>query len=155
MASSWCLLEVEKALARKSIPYIPLELDDPQNVPEALANITWTDLTDLRQDENEWKKLCASLNGTWSERSDAVLAGVQDLANFFAGFMNNKTTTYVIQRSHNVIHEGEDVDHRITVESMEAISVVHILFGRIQKTKEVQLVLSNDNSERSRSCPDW
>ena len=149
MASSWCLLEVEKTLARKSIHCIPLVLDGPKHVPESLGNITWADLTDLQHDENEWKKLCASLKGTWSERSDAVLADLQDLASFFGGFMNNKTTTYVIQRSHNVIHDGEDVDHMITVESMEAISVVHILLGRIQKTKKVQLILTNDNSELS------
>lgn len=149
MASSWCLLEVEKTLARKTIHCIPLVLDGAKHVPESLGNITWADLTDLQHDENEWKKLCASLNGAWSEQSSAVLADLQDLASFFGGFMNNKTPTYVIQRSHNVIHDGQDVDHMITMESIDAISVVHILLGRIQKTKKVQIVLTNDNSERS------
>jgi hypothetical protein len=98
--------------------------------------------------------LCSALNGTWTERSEAVLADLQDLASFFGGFMNNKTTTYVVQRSHNVVHEEQPVDHMITVESMEALSVVHILLGRIQKTKKVQLILSNDNSELSSKIGD-
>ena len=149
MASEWCLLEVDKTMAQKSIHCIPLVLDGPKNVPGALSNITWADLTDLQHDKNEWKKLCASLNGKWSKRSDAILADLQDLASFFGGFMNNKTTTYVVQRSHNVVHDGNDVDHMITVESIEALSVVHILLGRIQKTKKVQVMLSNDHSELS------
>lgn len=154
MASTWCLLEVEKTLAQTSIDCIPLVLDGAKHVPESLSNITWADLTDLQHDENQWKKLCTALNGAWSERSDAVLADLQDLASFFGGFMNNKTTTYVVQRSHNVVHEKQPVDHMITVASMEALSVVHILLGRIQKTKKVQLILSNDNSELSGEIKD-
>jgi len=150
MASTWCLTEVEKTLAREEpIHCIPLVLDGSANVPPALANVTWADLTDMQHDKGEWKKLCSALNGKWSRRSDAILADLQDLTSFFGGYMNNKTKTYVVQRSHNVVHDGNEVDHMITVESMEALSVVHILLGRIQKTKNVQVILSNDYSELS------
>jgi hypothetical protein len=149
VASTWCLKEVEMTLERKSINCIPLVLDGPNNVPKALGNITWADLTDLQHDENEWRKLCKSLNGKWSPRTDEILKDLQDLISFFGGFMNNKTTTYVVQRSHNVIHGKDKVDHMITVPSIEALSVAYLMLGRIQKTQNVHVILSNDKSELS------
>ena len=149
MASKWCLIEVEKTLKRKANNCIPLVLDGPGNVPKGLKNITWADLTDLQHDENEWQKLCLSLGGKWSEKTDQILADLKDIASFFGGFMNNKTTTYVVQRSHNVVHEEADVDHMVTLPAIEALSMVYLLLGRIQKTKNVQIILSNDHSELS------
>jgi hypothetical protein len=148
VASTWCLKEVELTL-EKNINCIPLVLDGPNNVPKALGNITWADLTDLQHDENEWRKLCTSLSGKWSPRTDEILKDLQDLTSFFGGFMNNKTTTYVVQRSHNVIHDKKKVDHMLTLESVESLSIVYLLLGRIQKTKNVEVALSNDHSELS------
>ena len=149
MASKWCLKEVELTMQRGSGNLIPLVLDGPKNVPNELMNITWADLTDMQHDENEWRKLCKALDGEWSDKTDKILADLKDLASFFGGFMNNKTQTYVVQRSHNVIHDRAKVDHMITVPSIEALSVVYLMLGRIQKTQNVQVILSNDHSELS------
>ena len=149
VASTWCLKEVELTLKRGTVKCIPLVLDGPRNVPRELGNITWADLTDMQHDENEWRKLCKSLNGKWSARTDEILKDLQDLASFFGGFMNNKTTTYVVQRSHNVVHDKRKVDHMLSLESVEALSIAYLLLGRIQKTKNVEVALSNDHSELS------
>jgi len=149
MASTWCLKEVEITLSRNVNNHIPLVLDGPNNVPNELTSTTWADLTDKQHDENEWRKLCVSLGGKWSDKTDKVLSDLKDLASFFGGFMNNKTTTYVVQRSHNVIHDGNKVDHMITLPSIEALSVAYLMLGRIQKTQNIQVVLSNDHSNLS------
>lgn len=149
VASTWCLKEVELTLKKGNINCIPLVLEGPRNVPSELGNITWADLTDMQHDENEWRKLCRSLNGKWSERTDEILRDLQDLASFFGGFMNNKTTTYVVQRSHNVVHGDNPVDHMLTLESVQSLSVTYLLLGRIQKTKNVEVALSNDHSKLS------
>lgn len=149
VASTWCLKEVELTLKKGTMNCVPLVLEGPRNVPKELGNITWADLTDMQHDENEWRKLCRSLNGKWSARTDAILKDLQDLTSFFGGFMNNKTKTYVVQRSHNVVHEKEKVDHMLSLESVEALSVAYLLLGRIQKTKNVEVALSNDYSELS------
>lgn len=154
MASKWCLFEVEKTLALGSITCIPLVLDGSDNVPKALSEVFWADLTDAQDDKTEWEKLCASLDGKWSRRSDTILADLQDLVSFFGGFMNNRTTTYVVQRSHNAVFGDLESDHMITEHAMEGISTVHILLGRIQKIKNVQVILSNDYSELSKQVSD-
>jgi hypothetical protein len=149
MASKWCLLEVEKTLERGQDSTIPLVLHGPKNVPPGLMNVTWADLTDRQHDENEWRKLCASLSGSWSKQTDQILDDLKDLVSFFGGFMNNKTPTYLVQRAHNVQYEGPGVDTEfmVTPSSIDALAQVLLLLGRIQKTQNVQVVLSNDNSE--------
>lgn len=66
--SEWYREEIETvraedpaSLKRKAVPVVL----DPDGVPSLLSDTIWCDLSKNPYDQNEWKKLCQSLQGVW------------------------------------------------------------------------------------------
>lgn len=73
LASEWCREELETVRAEDpgSIrgKAIPVVLDE-RGVPDLLKDTIWCDLSKNQNDENEWRKLCVSLGGSWDGYKD-------------------------------------------------------------------------------------
>lgn len=75
IASEWCCEEIETvraedpaSLKRKAIPVVL----DSQSVPDLLSDIVWCDLSKNPYDQNEWKKLCQSMQGVWIDNHKEI-----------------------------------------------------------------------------------
>lgn len=161
MRSRWCQDEVERVRDGSKI-LIPLELDGPDNVPQVLKEmeVTWCKLTERQHEDGQWRKLCQAMGGSWSEETDRVLDDLRDLGSFFGGFMNNRTITNIVTRSHKVTKTDEErreqyltgvqLDHMLGADQIQSLAPIYTLLGRIGKVSRIEALLSNTYGELSR-----
>jgi hypothetical protein len=144
--SEWCRDELETAraqdpgsLMRKAIPVVL----DRTAVPDLLSDTVWCDLTsDGLTDENQWKKLCSSIRGRWSDESQGILKNLHDMRRFFGTILDSNFNTTIVIRSHKT-PGWPGLDYVVSKGSALAISHVYALLAKVHKQQEISLLTSD------------
>jgi hypothetical protein len=124
---------------RKAIPLVM----DRTSVPELLSDTVWCDLTgDGLADENQWRKLCKSIQGNWSDESQRILENLHDVRRFFGTILDSNLNTIIAVRSHR-IHDVPGLDYVISKGSALAVSYVYALLAKMNKQQGISLLTSD------------
>lgn len=149
LASKFCQEELEQvrfedpgSFNRKAIPIVLSE----KGVPPLLKGAVWCNLSIHMYDIVQWKRLCKSIGGKWSNASDRILTSQNDLLSFFGNIRDNEVPLTILTRSHS-INELAGISKVLSAEAAIGLSHIYAFLAEIGKTQGIQLVLSDSKGK--------